>query len=43
VKRNQDWLAEPHARIETIASTCVDGRAVVELLAYLSPGRDDID
>jgi limonene-1,2-epoxide hydrolase len=43
VKRNQDWLAEHHARIETIASTRVDGRAVVELLAHVSQGRDDID
>jgi limonene-1,2-epoxide hydrolase len=43
VKRNQDWLAEHHARIETIASTCADGRAVVELLAHVSQGRDDID
>ena len=43
VKRNQDWLAEHQARIETIASTRVDGRAVVELLAHVSQGRDDID
>ena len=43
VKRNQDWLAKHHARIETIASTRVEGRAVVELLAHVSQGRDIID
>ena len=32
---NQSWLAEQHARIETVASTVVGGRAVVELLAHL--------
>jgi ketosteroid isomerase-like protein len=35
VKRNRSWLAERHARTETVASTCVGGRAVVELLAHL--------
>jgi limonene-1,2-epoxide hydrolase len=35
VRRNQAWLAERHARIETVASTVVSGRAVVELLAHL--------
>ena len=35
VRRNQSWLAEQHARIETVASTVVGGRAVVELLAHL--------
>ena len=45
VSRNQSWLAEHHARTETVASTCADGRAVVELLAHLGgdgrnwPGR----
>ena len=38
VHRNQVWLAERHARIETVAATCVDGRAVVELLAHLTDG-----
>jgi hypothetical protein len=37
VRQNQSWLAERHARIETVASTCVGGRTVVELLAHL-PG-----
>jgi ketosteroid isomerase-like protein len=35
VTRNQAWLAERHARIETVAATRVGGRAVVELLAHL--------
>ena len=41
VRRNQAWLAEHDARIETVATTCVDGRAVVELLAHLvDDGRE---
>ena len=41
VHRNQVWLAERQARIETVAATCVDGRAVVELLAHLTDdGRE---
>jgi ketosteroid isomerase-like protein len=36
VSQNQSWLAEHHARIETVASTVVGGRAVVELLAHLA-------
>ncbi len=36
VRRNQTWLAERHARIETVASTVVGSRAVVELLAHLA-------
>jgi ketosteroid isomerase-like protein len=36
VRTNKFWLAQRHARIETVASTCVDGRAVVELLAHLA-------
>jgi ketosteroid isomerase-like protein len=41
VSQNQSWLAERHARIETVASTCVGGRAVVELLAHLAgDGRE---
>ncbi len=36
VGQNKSWLAERHARIETVASTCVGGRAVVELLAHLA-------
>jgi len=41
VSQNQSWLAERHARIETVASTCSGGRAVVELLAHLGgDGRE---
>jgi limonene-1,2-epoxide hydrolase len=41
VRDNQSWLAEHQARIETIAATYSDGRAVVELLAHLGgDGRD---
>jgi limonene-1,2-epoxide hydrolase len=36
VRRNQAWLKGLHARTETVASTSVQGRAVVEILAYLS-------
>ena len=36
ISTNAAWLAERRARIETIASTSVPGRAVVELLAHLS-------
>jgi hypothetical protein len=35
VTGNQSWLADRHARIETVGSTYAGGRAVVELLAYL--------
>jgi ketosteroid isomerase-like protein len=35
VSRNQVWLGERHAEAETVASTSVGGRAVVELLARL--------
>ncbi len=41
VKRSQSLLAEHHARIETVATTVVAGRAVVELLAHLAyDGRE---
>jgi hypothetical protein len=42
VKRNQSWLAERQARIETVASTSVGGRAVVELLAHLAGDEPDV-
>ncbi|MGF7236456.1 MAG: nuclear transport factor 2 family protein [Frankia sp.] len=35
ILQNQAWLAERHARIERVASTCSGGRAVVELVAHL--------
>ena len=41
VRQNQAWLAGRRARIETVAATCVGGRAVVELLAHLGDdGRE---
>jgi SnoaL-like domain len=41
VRHSQSWLAERHARTETIAVTSANSRAVVELLTYLSiEGRD---
>ena len=41
VSRNLSWLAGLHARTETVASTVVGGRAVVELLAHLDhDGRE---
>src|SRR3954447_26608784 len=36
VSRNESWLAERHARIETVASTVAGTRAVVELLAHMA-------
>jgi ketosteroid isomerase-like protein len=41
VSQNQTWLAGLRARIETVTSTSVGGRAVVELLAHLThEGRE---
>jgi ketosteroid isomerase-like protein len=41
VSQNQTWLAGLGARIETVTSTSVGGRAVVELLAHLTrDGRE---
>ncbi len=42
VKSNQSWLAEHHARIETVAATVTGDRAVVELLAHLSAGDQEL-
>jgi ketosteroid isomerase-like protein len=42
VRQNQAWLAQRHARIETVATTCVGGRAVVELLAHLAGDGPDL-
>ena len=41
VSRNQAWLADRQARIETVASTVVGDRAVVELVAHLPDGEAD--
>jgi ketosteroid isomerase-like protein len=40
--QNKSWLAERQARIETVASICVGGRAVVELLAHLADGGREL-
>ncbi len=42
VRHNQSWLAEREARIETVASTVADGRAVVELLAHLADNGGEL-
>ncbi len=42
VRQNQSWLAERHARIETVAATSADGRAVVELMAYLAHDGQEV-
>jgi hypothetical protein len=39
VHTNMRWLAEHGAQVETTATTCVEGRAVVELMAYLDGGQ----
>jgi limonene-1,2-epoxide hydrolase len=36
VRNFESWLAQRRARIETVAATSADGRAVVELLAHLA-------
>ncbi|MDX6391806.1 MAG: hypothetical protein QOJ73_2869, partial [Streptosporangiaceae bacterium] len=42
VSHNKSWLAQRHARIETVAATCVGDRAVVELLAHLEYGGREV-
>ena len=42
VGRNRTWLAEIHARAETVAATYVDHRAVVELLAHVDHDGQDL-
>ena len=42
VAQNKSWLAGHQARIETVASTSVGRRAVVELLAHLADGGRDV-
>jgi hypothetical protein len=36
ISDNHSWFAARHARIETVASTAANGRAVLELLGHLS-------
>lgn len=42
VSQNQSWLGERHSRIEQVASTCVNGRAVVELVAHLAQDGQEL-
>jgi ketosteroid isomerase-like protein len=42
VSQNQSWLSGRHARIETVATTSSEGRAVVELLAHLPGDGPDV-
>jgi hypothetical protein len=42
ISQNRSWMAERHARIETVASTHSGGRAVVELLAHLDGDERDV-
>src|SRR3954452_1056505 len=35
VRSNHSWFAARHTEVETIASTCASGRAVLELMAHL--------
>jgi len=42
VRQNHAWLAERDATTETMASTVVSGRAVVELLAHLGHGGQEV-
>ena len=42
VRRNEIWMIERHARTETVASTVVGERAVVELLAHLTHDGQDL-
>jgi hypothetical protein len=43
IRRSQDRLARRHARIDTVAATCVPGRAVVKLLAHLNGDGREVD
>jgi SnoaL-like domain len=42
ISQSTSWLAERAARIETVASTGAVGRAVVELLAHLDGGGQEV-
>ncbi len=42
ISRNVSWLAGLHARTETVASTVVGSRAVVELLAHLTQDGQEV-
>jgi ketosteroid isomerase-like protein len=42
VAKNQSWMAERHVRTDIVATTCADGRAVVELLAHVDHDGQDL-
>jgi SnoaL-like protein len=42
VQQNRSWMAEHQARTETVAATRSSGRAVVELLAHLVVGGQEV-
>jgi ketosteroid isomerase-like protein len=42
VRHSQALLTERHARTQTMATTCSDGRAVVEVLAHLDHDGQDV-
>ena len=42
VLQNRTFFAERHARSETVAATCVTGRAVVELLVHLDVDGQEV-
>jgi len=42
VHQNQAWMAEHRARTEVVASTCADGRAVVELLSRVDHDGQEV-
>jgi ketosteroid isomerase-like protein len=42
IRHNQSWMAERHVRTDIVASTCADGRAVVELLAHLQQDGQEV-
>jgi ketosteroid isomerase-like protein len=42
VSENQSWLAQHRNRVETVAATCADGRAVVEFLGHVTGDNGDL-
>jgi hypothetical protein len=41
VRDNHSWFAARHARVETVASTCANGRAALELLVHRSEDGEE--
>jgi ketosteroid isomerase-like protein len=42
VSENQSWLAQHRNRVETVAATCADGRAVVEFLGHVTGDNGEL-